>query len=118
MDVTTETIAVETQMRVEVLLPAVGAAFHAVLVREDIQWFDDDPTPDIQQYVVCERDLSVALPSVFAAIDAWLEHEHRLRVLPHSWQPAESGADTGVALLLEGRAAPALPIRGLLGNWG
>lgn len=111
-------VATETTWRVELSLQTINAALHATLIREDTTWYDDDPTADVTEQVVCERDLAgVPLPAAFAAVDGWLVAEHRLRVLPHSWVPCDSGGDTGVALLLEGRALPARPI-GVLSNWG
>lgn len=104
-----DTVAVETIYLVQITLSAPGAPFRAVLYRENTSWFDDDPTPDIDQEVVCERDLPVALPALFSAVDSWLIYEHRMRTVPSSWQAGEYGADTGVALMLEARAAAANP---------
>ncbi|MUL61054.1 hypothetical protein B5P44_00445 [Mycobacterium sp. CBMA 213] len=103
----TDTVAVETIYLVQITLSAPGAPFRAVLYRENTSWFDDDPTPDIDQEIVCERDLTVSLPAVFSAVDSWLVREHRMRTVPNSWQAGEFGADTGVALMLEARAAAA-----------
>ncbi|MEB3071952.1 hypothetical protein [[Mycobacterium] vasticus] len=111
-------VATETAWRAELSLQTIGSALHATLIREDTTWYDDDPHGDITEEVVCERDLvGVPLPAAFAAVDEWLVGEHRLRVLPHSWVPCDSGGDTGVALLLEGRVLPARPIDPL-SNWG
>lgn len=111
-------VAVETTWHAQITLPAVGNPFHACLIREDRRWFDDDPNPDIAEQIVCERDFSTPLPTVWAAIDQWLFTGHKLRVLPHSWAPCEAGNDVGCALLLEGRAVPVHPINGPLGCWG
>lgn len=108
----------DVQMSVTVCLPAPGTPFQATLVRTDLRWFDDDPEPDITELPVCERSFAVPLPELFAAVDSWLCSQHRLRVLPHSWTPCDAGGDTGCALLLEGRALPAMPISGPLGHWG
>ncbi|MEB3065511.1 hypothetical protein [[Mycobacterium] zoologicum] len=111
-------VATETTWRAELSLQTAGATLHATLIREDTTWYDDDPDADVSEVVVCERDLpDVPLSSMFAAVDEWLIAEHRLRVLPHSWVPCDSGGDTGVVLLLEGRALPARPIDPL-SNWG
>lgn len=109
---------VETRWSAVASLPAAGAAFQVTLVREDRAWFDDDPTPDITEDVVCEREFAVSLPALFAAVDEWLFAGHKLLVLPHSWTPYASGPDAGVALLLEGRAVTAQPIAGPLSCWG
>lgn len=112
-------VAADTRWRAEISLPAVGAAFRATLVREDRRWFDDDPLPDVDEHVLCEREFAVSLPTLFAAVDEWLLLGHKLRVLPHSWTPCESGPDVGVALLLEGSAVPVHPVvAGPLGCWG
>lgn len=103
-------VAVESVLRVEVSLPSAEAAFHASLIRTDCSYFDDDPTPDIGEHVVCEHDFSTALPAVFGAVDEWLFQGHKLRVLAHTWTPCESGPDVGVALLLEARAVPVQPL--------
>ncbi|WP_071289824.1 hypothetical protein [Mycolicibacterium llatzerense] len=105
------TVAVETIYLVQITLSVPGAPFRAVLYRENTSWFDDDPAPDIDHQIVCERDLPVALPAVFNAVDSWLIREHHMRTIPNSWQAGESGADTGVALMLEARAAAANPKR-------
>lgn len=109
---------VEVEMSVQLSQARPAGAFHAALVRHERRWFDDDPTPEDTEQAVCQRDLALDLPAVFAAVDQWLFGEHKLRVLPHSWVPCEAGTDTGVALLLEGRAIPAHPISGPLGCWG
>ena len=106
-----EAVAVETIYLVQITLSAPGDPFRAVLYRENTSWFDDDPNPDIDQEIVCERDLRVPLPAVFSAVDGWLVDEHHMRTVPNSWQAGESGADTGVALMLEARAAAANPKR-------
>lgn len=111
-------IAVETRWCVVMSLPKVDAPFQVVLTREDRLWFDDDPDPDIAEQIVCEHEFAVPLPSLFESVDEWLFVGHKLRVLPHSWVPCESGPDAGVALLLEGRAVPAHPVAGPLGCWG
>ena len=109
---------VEVEMLVELSQARPAGAFRAALVRHERRWFDEDPTPDHTEQIVCQRALPHTLPAVFAAVDTWLFDEHKLRVLPHSWVPCEAGPDAGVALLLEGRAIPAHPINGPLGCWG
>lgn len=104
-----DAVAVETIYLVQLTLATPGSAFRAVLYRENTSWFDEDLTPDIDQEIVCERVLPVALPVVFSAVDDWLVYEHRMRTVPSSWQAGEYGADTGVALMLEARAAAANP---------
>lgn len=111
-------VAVDTQMTVTVTLAVTGGYFTAVLLREDRRWFDDDPTPEVVERIVCEREFATPLPAVFAAVDEWLFRGHKLRVLPHSWTPCDAGPDVGVALLLEGRAVPVHPVAGPLGCWG
>lgn len=104
-------VAIEADMRVELSQAAAGGPFEVTLLRHEIRWFDDDPRPDYAETVVCENSFAVPLPAVFAALDRWLMRGHRLKVLAHTWRPGESGGTTGVVLLLEGRAIPAVEVR-------
>lgn len=81
--------------------------FSVALIREETRWWDDDPTPDIIETIVGETELRVFLPDVFSAVDHWLANTHHLHVLPTTWTSGNTGADTGVVVLLAGRTTPA-----------
>ncbi len=100
----------ESTLRVEISQVDGAAPYRARLWREVSRRFEDDPSPDVSITVISERKLAGPLPSVFSAVDDWLIAEHRLFVLPDSWESGETGPDAGVVLLLEGRAVPVLPI--------
>lgn len=105
-----DTVAVEVQMMCEVAQEGALEPFVATLYRVESRFWDDDPTPDVVEVEVCEKSWRCALPAVFAAVDAWLLSEHRLRVPVHSWRGGATGPGTGLTVLLTGRAAPAVPV--------
>lgn len=102
--------ATNVKMVCELSQETVDGPFLAALIREETRWWDDDPTPDIVETIVSETTLQVLLPDVFSAVDHWLATTHRLYVLPTSWQSGNTGADTGVVVLLAGRATSVSPV--------
>lgn len=103
-------VGVEVQMMCELSRLLSADQFVATLFRIESRWFDDDPEPDIAETMVCEHEFEAPLPGMFTAVDRWLLHEHRLMVIPTSWQIGNSGPATGLSLLLTGRAVPARPV--------
>lgn len=102
-----------TVILVELALPISGGPFRAALFCEETSLTDvGEASPDVQYHRIADRDFLVSFPEVFAAIDDWLT-AWSLCVPRYTWSVCESGPDTGVALLLEGRATPILP--GFLG---
>ncbi|AOS95048.1 MULTISPECIES: hypothetical protein [Mycobacterium avium complex (MAC)] len=75
--------------------------FLATLVREERRFWDDDPDPDVVETIVGAVELRASMPDVFTAVNTWLA-EHGLRVPTSSWQPGDTGPDTGVVILLDG----------------
>ena len=104
----TNGVAVDTRMCVEVSKDLGANSFEVVLIRREHCYYDNDPRPDIIETTVCETLIDDPLPALFDAVDSWLRHEHRLRVLPHTWRAGACGGTTGFELLL---GADALPLR-------
>ncbi|MEB3023342.1 MULTISPECIES: hypothetical protein [Mycolicibacter] len=98
---------VDVTMVCEVSQETPDSPLRAVLTREETRQWSDDPTPDVIETIVSETLLRQPVPDVLAAVDRWLLAVHHLRVAPTSWEPGATGADTGVVLLLQGRAEPA-----------
>ncbi len=98
---------VEVTMVCEVSQETPDSPLQAALIREETRQWPDDPTPDVIETVVSETLLPQPVPDVMAAVDHWLQAVHHLHVVPTSWEPGSTGPDTGVVLLLQGRAEPA-----------
>lgn len=95
---------VAVRMVCELSQETASGSFTAALIREETRYWDDDPKPDIIESIVSETEIHALLPDVFSAVDHWLATTYRLRVLPTTWQSGNTGADTGLVVLLQGRA--------------
>jgi len=89
------------------------AAFTVSVAREELRYWDDDPTPDIVETTVGETVIAAPLPLLFDAIGTWLLRDHHLRALPHSWHVGECGGTSGYEAFFEAVVLPARPIAAL-----
>ena len=112
MSVATD-IAVDTRMCVVVSKETGAGAFTVMLSREELRYWDDDPTPDIVETTLGETVLAAPLPMLFDAIDAWLLRAHHMRALPHSWKVGECGGTSGYDAFFEAVVLPARPVAAL-----
>lgn len=112
MSVATD-IAVDTRMCVVVSKETGAGAFTVMLSREELRYWDDDPTPDIVETTVGETVLAAPLPMLFDAIDTWLLRAHHMRALPHSWKVGECGGTSGYDAFFEAVVLPARSVAAL-----
>lgn len=110
MSVATD-IAVDTRMCVVGLKETGAAAFTVSVAREEMRYWDDDPTPDIVETTVGETVIAAPLPLLFDAIGTWLLRDHRLRALPHSWHVGECGGTSGYGAYFEAVVLAGAPYR-------
>jgi hypothetical protein len=106
---TEDYLVVELTWTVELSQERIGQPFEATLIRQETRWFDGDPTPDVVESTEASCQTASQLAAALTMVDHWLLTAHQMRILPQSWQSRPCGGTTGLTVLLEGRAATALP---------
>jgi hypothetical protein len=100
--------SVTMRMNCELLQEHFHGPFFAALILQEIRWDVDAREHDIDEQVVCEIEMDVSLPEMFAVIDDWLLAGHRLRVLPETWKAGDISPGTGVVMLLCAQVLPSV----------
>ena len=98
-------IVTETTHTVEVTQQRPGLPFTATFTSGETGWYADGYEAEQTTHHEFEQVFRSPLPEVFELVNYWLLTEHRMAVLPHSWQINSLDADNQLSLL--GRAAPA-----------
>lgn len=106
-------LAVELTWMVELAQEHIGEPFEATLIRQETRWFDGDPTPDVVETTEARCQAEPHLTDALTAVDRWLLTDRHMRIIPQSWRSRPADGTTGLTVLLEGRAAAALPAAAL-----
>jgi hypothetical protein len=113
------------RMKCELLQEYFRGPFSAALILEETWWDAEAGKHDIDERVVCEIEMQVSLPEMFAVIDHWLLVGHRLCVLAETWKAGDTSPGTGVVMLLSAQlfpklragVEPAFPLCGCAPDW-